>query len=51
MTAQFLADLEAEMLALVDEMEWNWQADKLRAIARKVAVQLELTRLRDRDAA
>lgn len=51
MNAQFLADLENEMLALLDQVEWDWQADKLRVIVRKVAAELELTRLRERETA
>lgn len=51
MNTQFLADLETEINRLIDDIEWDWQADRLRAIARKVAAELELTRLRNRTAA
>lgn len=53
MNAQFLADIERELIEVTDHIDWydgdylfNRQIDTLRNIARKIGAEAELTRLR-----
>lgn len=46
MRAEFLKELEEELLALADRSDSYWIDDRLRSLARRVAVELEQERLR-----
>lgn len=56
MSAAVLSDIERELIAVTDDIEENsdyWfthQVDALRNIARKIGAEVELTRLREREA-
>lgn len=58
MNPQFLADIEAELIRVTNEIDWddedyalNRQIDDLRNIARKIGAEVELIRLGQRTAA
>lgn len=57
MTAAVLSDIERELIAVTDEIDWKddfllvREIDALRNIARKIGAEVELTRLRERESA
>lgn len=58
MNAQFLADIEQELVAVVDDLDWRdagyefvRQIDALRNVARKIGAEAELIKLGKREAA
>lgn len=58
MNAQFLADIESELVDAIDRIDFddtdyafNQQIDALRSIARKIGAEVELIRLGQRTAA
>lgn len=56
MSAAVLSDIERELIAVTDEIDWKddfllvREIDALRNIARKIGAEVELTRLREREA-
>lgn len=58
MNAQVLADIERELVAVIDDLDWrddnyefNRQIDALRNVARKIGAEAELIKLGKREAA
>lgn len=58
MNAQFLADIERELVEAIDDLDWrddgyefNRQIDALRNVARKIGAEAELIKLGKREAA
>lgn len=55
MSAAALSDIERELIAVTDEIDWKddfllvREIDALRNIARKIGAEVELTRLRERE--